>query len=83
MGARPRIKDFFTEGTSVKKAHERYVAAPELYNYIQALDSYIDELEKRITEINKTVFVNSESCNHTFITDVTELKRCVYCGIFK
>lgn len=80
---RPKIKDFFTEGTSVRKAHERYVAAPELYNYIQALDSYIDELEKRIDEINKTVFVNSESCKHQFEPFGTGWNKCIYCGILK
>ena len=79
---RPKIKDFFTEGTSVKKAHARYVAAPELYNYIQALDTYIDEIEKRIDEVNKTVFVNSEKCKHEF-KPFTVGDKCIYCGVIK
>lgn len=47
---RPKIKDFFSEDATVGNIQFAFSSEPELYNYIQALDTYIDELEKPETE---------------------------------
>jgi len=41
---RPNIKTFFGEDVTLAQVHEKYIAAPELYKYMQALDAYIDHL---------------------------------------
>ena len=43
---RPNIKDFFPDDTTPQRINELFLAEPELYKYIQALDLYIDELEE-------------------------------------
>ena len=46
MKKRPQIENFVKKETSVNDIQEMFVNNPELYNFIQSLDSYIDELEE-------------------------------------
>jgi hypothetical protein len=48
---RPQISDFFPESTTPKDLNKVFLANPELYRYIQALDGYIDELEEKLDEV--------------------------------
>lgn len=48
---RPQIYDFFPESTTPKDLNKVFLANPELYRYIQALDGYIDELEQKFDDV--------------------------------
>lgn len=48
---RPQIYDFFPESTTPKDLNQLFLANPELYRYIQALDGYIDELEQKFDDV--------------------------------
>ena len=47
---RPLISDFFPESFTPKDLNKVFLANPELYRYIQALDGYIDFLEDQPEE---------------------------------
>lgn len=49
---RPIISDFFPETTTPKDLNKIFLANPELYRYIQALDGYVDWLEDQPEESN-------------------------------
>lgn len=42
---RPKIEDFFPEGTSLTEALNEYKKSSILFNYLKALDDYADDLE--------------------------------------
>ncbi|MCR4330071.1 MAG: hypothetical protein NUV65_06025 [Candidatus Roizmanbacteria bacterium] len=44
---RPKIKNYFPEGTTIRIINNVFSENKELYNYINALDHYIDELESK------------------------------------
>lgn len=48
---RPLIFDFFPNTTSPKDLNKVFMANPELYQYIQALNGYIDELEQKLDDV--------------------------------
>jgi len=45
---RPKIEDFFPEGTSLSDAMKEYKKSKVLFDFIQAQDQYIDGLEADI-----------------------------------
>lgn len=47
---RPQFKDYFPEGTTVQDIHTEFSENPELYQYVQALDSYIDYIESQAAQ---------------------------------
>ena len=44
---RPKLEDFYPDGTDVKTIQNAFIENIEIYNYINALDLYIDEIESK------------------------------------
>lgn len=45
---RPKIEDFFPEGTGLNTIAEEYAKSPVVTRYAKELDKYADRLEKRV-----------------------------------
>lgn len=63
---RPLISDFFPESFTPKDLNKVFLANPELYRYIQALDGYVDLLEDK-PEDNLVIKTACDLCNGTGI----------------
>ncbi len=48
---RPKIKDYFKEGTTLNEVVKIYNSNPELFKYTQAADFYIDHIESERDEL--------------------------------
>jgi hypothetical protein len=65
---RPLISDFFPESFTPKDLNKVFLANPELYRYIQALDGYIDALEEE-TKWNHDMDNIPKGTDLLFVTD--------------
>lgn len=48
MKVRPKIKDYFKEGTTLEKIARIYNRVPKLFKYVMAADEHIDLIEKEL-----------------------------------
>ena len=77
---RPVLTNFFKKD-ELKKVHESYLNAPELYAYAQSMDNYADYLEEKL---NGEIRVSSEKsfCNCGILAPqiYKEGDKCDLCG---